>query len=218
MLIRAWLRPFQILYGRHSRIRNTRMTPQREDNYQVAEVSNVTAAPNVSQQNAVNKIVINALDELLTIDDTRTITPNSNFVGGNCNLFGRMYNHRSRLLLSARWFRGNRRWYRWIAFKLEIHVKILFYCAQIQCVFFSGFVWLIFHFFICFKFNEFSIESLFNWKRNNVSLRYGEFFLFQVKYGNLILKLKEMEHMFDFPSTIKITYCTTSELIICFLF
>ena len=51
------------------------MTPQREDNYQVAEVSNVTAAPNVSQQNAVNKIVINALDELLTIDDTRTITP-----------------------------------------------------------------------------------------------------------------------------------------------
>ena len=52
------------------------MTPQREDNYQVAEVSNVTAAaPNVSQQNAVNKIVINALDELLTIDDTRTIAP-----------------------------------------------------------------------------------------------------------------------------------------------
>ena len=38
-------------------------------------MSNVTAAPNVSQQNAVNKIVINALDELLTIDDTRTITP-----------------------------------------------------------------------------------------------------------------------------------------------
>ena len=30
--------------------------------------------PNVSQQNAVNKIVINALDELLTIDDTRTIS------------------------------------------------------------------------------------------------------------------------------------------------
>ena len=50
------------------------MTPQREDNYQVAEVSNVTAAPNVSQQNAVNKIVINALDELLTIDNTRTIS------------------------------------------------------------------------------------------------------------------------------------------------
>ena len=51
------------------------MTPQREDNYQVAEVSNVTAAPNVSQQNAVNKIVINVLDELLTIDDTRTTAP-----------------------------------------------------------------------------------------------------------------------------------------------
>ena len=42
-----------------SNSKNTRMTPQREDNYQVAEVSNVTAAPNVSQQNAVNKIVIN---------------------------------------------------------------------------------------------------------------------------------------------------------------
>ena len=51
------------------------MTPQREDNYQVAEMSNVTAAPNVSQQNAVNRIVINAMDELLTIDDTRTTTP-----------------------------------------------------------------------------------------------------------------------------------------------
>ena len=40
------------------------MTPQRADNYQVAGVSNVTATPNVSQQNAVNRIVINAMDEL----------------------------------------------------------------------------------------------------------------------------------------------------------
>ena len=48
------------------------MTPQRADNYQVAEVSNVTATPNVSQQNAVNRIVINTMDELLSMDDTRT--------------------------------------------------------------------------------------------------------------------------------------------------
>ena len=43
------------------------MSPQREDNYQVAEVSNVTATPNVSK-NAVNRIVINTLDELLSTD------------------------------------------------------------------------------------------------------------------------------------------------------
>ena len=47
------------------------MSPPREGNYQVAEVSNVTAASNVST-NAVNRIVINTLDELLSTDDTRT--------------------------------------------------------------------------------------------------------------------------------------------------
>ena len=49
------------------------MSPPREDNYQVAEVSNVTAASNVST-NAVNRIVINTLDEVLSTDDTRTTT------------------------------------------------------------------------------------------------------------------------------------------------
>ena len=47
------------------------MTSSRVDNYQVAEVPNVTATPNVST-NAVNRIVINTLDELLSTDDTRT--------------------------------------------------------------------------------------------------------------------------------------------------
>ena len=50
------------------------MSPPREDNYQVAEVSNVTAAPNVTT-NAVNRIVINTLDELLSTVDTRTTPP-----------------------------------------------------------------------------------------------------------------------------------------------
>ena len=47
------------------------MSPPHEDNYQATEVSNITAAPNVST-NAVNRIVINTLDELLSTDDTRT--------------------------------------------------------------------------------------------------------------------------------------------------
>ena len=49
------------------------MSPPREDNYQVAEVSNDTAAPVTT--NAVNRIVINTLDELLSTDDTRTTPP-----------------------------------------------------------------------------------------------------------------------------------------------
>ena len=48
------------------------MSPPREDNYQAAEVSNVTAAPNTATSDAVNRIVINTLDELLSTDDTRT--------------------------------------------------------------------------------------------------------------------------------------------------
>ena len=51
------------------------MSSQREDNYQVADVSNVTAAPNITT-NAINKIVINTLDKLLSSsDNTRTSTP-----------------------------------------------------------------------------------------------------------------------------------------------
>ena len=51
------------------------MSPPREDNYQVADVSNVTAAPNITT-NAINKIVINTLDKLLSSsDNTRTSTP-----------------------------------------------------------------------------------------------------------------------------------------------
>ena len=50
------------------------MSPPREDNYQVAEVSNVTATPNITT-NAINKIVINTLDKLLSSDNTRTSTP-----------------------------------------------------------------------------------------------------------------------------------------------
>ena len=50
------------------------MSPPREDNYQVAEVSNITATPNVTT-NAVNRIVINTLDELLSTVDTRTTPP-----------------------------------------------------------------------------------------------------------------------------------------------
>ena len=52
------------------------MSPPREDNYQEAEVSNVTATPN-NTTNAINKIVINTLDELLSSDpdNTRTATP-----------------------------------------------------------------------------------------------------------------------------------------------
>ena len=50
------------------------MTPLREDNYQVAEVLNVTAVPNISSNAAVNRIVINTMDELLSMDDTRTVT------------------------------------------------------------------------------------------------------------------------------------------------
>ena len=50
------------------------MTPSREDNYQVAEVLNVTAVPNISSNAAVNRIVINTMDELLSMDNSRTIT------------------------------------------------------------------------------------------------------------------------------------------------
>ena len=50
------------------------MSSPREDNYQVAEVSNVTATPNITT-NAINKIVINTLDKLLSSDNTRTSTP-----------------------------------------------------------------------------------------------------------------------------------------------
>ena len=50
------------------------MSSPREDNYQVAEVSNVTATPNITT-NAINRIVINTLDELLSSDNTRTTTP-----------------------------------------------------------------------------------------------------------------------------------------------
>ncbi len=51
------------------------MSPPREDNYQVADVSNVTATPNITT-NAINKIVINTLDKLLSSsDNTRTSTP-----------------------------------------------------------------------------------------------------------------------------------------------
>ena len=50
------------------------MSSPREDNYQVAEVSNVTATPNITT-NAINKIVINTLDKLLSSDNTRTTTP-----------------------------------------------------------------------------------------------------------------------------------------------
>ena len=44
-------------------------------------------------------------------------------------------------------------------------------------------------------------------------------FLFQVKCGNLIQKLKEMDHMFDFSKYDKnqVLYTTTPELIICFI-
>ena len=47
------------------------MSRPREDIYQVTEVTNVTATPDVSA-NAVNRIVINTLDELLSTVDTRT--------------------------------------------------------------------------------------------------------------------------------------------------
>ena len=50
------------------------MSPPREDNYQVAEVSNVTATP-INTTNAINKIVINTLDKLLSSDNTKTSTP-----------------------------------------------------------------------------------------------------------------------------------------------
>ncbi len=50
------------------------MTPSREDNYQVAEVLNVTAVPNISSNAAVNRIVINTMDELLSMDNSRTLT------------------------------------------------------------------------------------------------------------------------------------------------
>ena len=50
------------------------MSPPRKDNYQVAEVSNVTATSNVTT-NAVNRIVINTLDESLSMVDTRTTPP-----------------------------------------------------------------------------------------------------------------------------------------------
>ena len=50
------------------------MTPPREDNYQVAEVLNVTTVPNISSNAAVNRIVINTMDELLSMDNSRTIT------------------------------------------------------------------------------------------------------------------------------------------------
>ena len=50
------------------------MSPPQEDNYQVAEVSNVTVTPN-NTTNAINKIVINTLDKLLSSDNTRTSTP-----------------------------------------------------------------------------------------------------------------------------------------------
>ena len=50
------------------------MTPPREDNYQVAEVLNVTTAPNISSNAAVNRIVINTMEELLSMDNTRTVT------------------------------------------------------------------------------------------------------------------------------------------------
>ena len=52
------------------------MSPPREDNYLATEVSNVTATPNVSTI-AVNAIVNNTLDELLSSDDTRTTAKNS---------------------------------------------------------------------------------------------------------------------------------------------
>ncbi len=51
------------------------MSSPSEDNYQVADVTNVTAAPNITT-NAINKIVINTLDKLLSSsDNTRTSTP-----------------------------------------------------------------------------------------------------------------------------------------------
>ena len=50
------------------------MSPPHEDNYQVAEVSNVTATPNITT-NAINKIVINTLDKLLSSKNTSNTTP-----------------------------------------------------------------------------------------------------------------------------------------------
>ena len=51
------------------------MSPPREDNYLVTVVSNVTATPNISTY-AVNTIVNNTLDELLSSDDARTAARN----------------------------------------------------------------------------------------------------------------------------------------------
>ena len=45
------------------------MSPPREDNYLVPAVSNVTATSNISTY-AVNMIVNNTLDDLLSSDDT----------------------------------------------------------------------------------------------------------------------------------------------------